>query len=769
MEIYLIIVVIMLALGAADLVVGVANDAVNFTNSAVGSRVATRNTIIWVAAAGILLGAVSSSGMMEVARKSFFHPEMYSLADLMYLFLAVMITDIILLDLYNTLGLPTSTTVSMVFELIGAAIAIALLKSGSGSEAMAMINATGALTVISGIVVSVIIAFTVGMIVQFLARLLFTFHLENTMKYFGAAFASIALTVITLYIFLKGFKEAFFMTKAFHDALVSNLVLISVVMLVVFFIVAQFLILKKQNVFKYLILIGTGALAMAFAGNDLVNFIGVPIASYVSYTRMAIDGGPDASAAALGGEAGTPLFFLIIAAIIMVLTLRFSKKAQTVTKTEISLSSHQQTVEMFSPNPMARAFVQIFHGVGKFFLAFVPDKLLASIDERFKHTYTQDKEEAFDILRGSVNIFTSAMLIMLGTSLKLPLSTTFVTFMVAMGTSLSDRAWGKENAVSRVSGVLTVIGGWFMTAVIASMTAAFVATIVYLGKIPGILIMVIAVVALVMFFNRIHKKREEEYLEQLREIEEMQKNPSRILEKSLQTISHILERSARLLQDIHKGFVTGKKKHFRNTKELVSHMTDEHVHTISQLVQLAKNEFSDKDMVTLHAMTNIFIRSRNVVQGINRVRQLGMERSDTFENPLTKDEAKDIESLGSLAVENLDLLVSGIKEGKPRPSTRQGKELMKLKEEIQDNQIRRLKDGKSKLSPSISYLLYLDEMVEINENLVALLSELRILLPISFTSKQEKSERKTKVEKAKPVVPEKTTQAKAKPGRPKKS
>lgn len=729
MDIFLIIVVVLLALGAADLVVGVSNDAVNFTNSAVGSRAASRNVIMIVAAIGILFGALSSSGMMEVARKGLFHPDMFTLQDIMFLFTAVMITDIILLDLYNTLGLPTSTTVSLVFELLGSALAIALWKTGSVAQAFEMINSTSALKIISGIVISIVVAFTVGMIVHFFVRLLFTFDVEKNVKRFGGVFAGFAISVLLIFILTKGLKTASFLPDSAHDWITGHQFMLFAISAVVLSAVAQFLIMKKYNVFRVIILLGTGALAMAFAGNDLVNFIGVPVASLNTFHLIQEAGNASILGTGLAEKVPTQYVLLVAAAVIMIVTLWISKKAQTVTKTEISLASQKSTVEVFGANPVASVFVQIFMGIGGFINFFIPASLKKRIDARFQKKISRDDDHAFDLLRASVNILTASFLIILGTSLKLPLSTTFVTFMVAMGTSLSDRAWGRENAVYRVSGVLTVVGGWFMTAIIASLTASLVASIVFLGKVTGILVMVGVVIALVIFFNRLHKRRESEYLEQLKEVDEIQKHPDLILEKSVKTVSRILRRSGDFLTEIVKGFATGKRKHFKNTRQLVSHMTDEHIHTISQLLQLAKDEFKENDMVALHAMTNVLIRTRNVVQGVNRVRNLGVEKLGTYQMGLTKEEADDIGDLSEVALSVISEVYEAIQDGKIKALSKKTRELTKLKEKIQDNQISRIKKGTSLVAPSISYLMFLDELVEIDDNLLNLHGDLRVVLP----------------------------------------
>ncbi|MCD6202100.1 MAG: inorganic phosphate transporter [Bacteroidales bacterium] len=519
---YLFIVITLVILAVSDLIVGVSNDAVNFLNSALGAKAAPFRIILLVAALGVLIGATFSSGMMEVARKGIFHPEHFYFNEIMLLFLAVMLTDVIMLDFFNTYGLPTSTTVSIVFELLGAAVAISIIKIVRNPDAPqdlgTYINSGKALAIIFGILISVVIAFLAGAFIQWLVRLVFTFNYERTFKYFGALWGGFSFTAITYFILIKGAKGSSIITPDSLMWIKSHTILILGLSFIVWSAVLQVVLsLFKVDILKFIVLVGTFGLAMAFAGNDLVNFIGVPLAGVASFQEFIHSGATDPSAfamTALAGPVKTPTLYLLLAGLIMVLTMAFSKKARTVTATTIDLSRQEEGQERFESSVLARAIVRQTVGLSNFFKYIVPESVRVSVNKRFDRTeYNRLKKEkgvAFDMVRASVNLVVASILIALGTSLKLPLSTTYVTFMVAMGTSLADRAWGRESAVYRVSGVIIVITGWFMTALIAFTIAFIIAYIIFYGKIYGILA-VLSLDAYLIIKNRfVHSKREEE-------------------------------------------------------------------------------------------------------------------------------------------------------------------------------------------------------------------------------------------------------------------
>jgi phosphate/sulfate permease len=499
-NIYLLMVIALGVLAVIDLVVGVSNDAVNFLNSAIGSKAISFKTIMIVASIGIACGAIFSSGMMEVARKGIFVPGNFMFDEIMIIFMAVMITDILLLDIFNTLGMPTSTTVSIVFNLLGAAVCIALIKiSGDDTQTYSQlfeyINTEKAKQIIGGILLSVVVAFSVGALVQYISRVLLSYHFERKAVWVGALFGGVALTALIYFILMKGIKGADVAKKSFDftngltikkylETYVLELVLAFFVLWTTF----SYLFIKvfKQNIYKLIIIIGTFSLALAFAGNDLVNFIGVPIAGWQSFEAWKGSGLPATEFAmdVLGKKVPTPTIWLFLASIVMVTTLWLSSKSKEVLKTSLDLSSQGETKERFKPNFLSRGIVRTGIYLSKGFNAIIPESLSSRIEKQFEKPVIELSKDktyelpAFDMVRASVNLMVAGILISIATSYKLPLSTTYVTFMVAMGTSLADRAWGAESAVYRVSGVLNVIGGWFLTAISAFCAAAVVAFLI---------------------------------------------------------------------------------------------------------------------------------------------------------------------------------------------------------------------------------------------------------------------------------------------------
>ena len=495
---YLFIVIFLFVLAIFDLSVGVSNDAVNFLNSAIGSKAASFKTIMIIAAVGIFAGAILSNGMMEVSRHGIYQPQYFYFSEIMCILLAVMLTDVVLLDIFNSLGMPTSTTVSLVFELLGGTVALAIIKIINTDGALQfgdLLNTDKALTVILAIFVSVAIAFFFGTVVQFLSRTLFTFNYKPRMKYFVAVFGGIAATSILYFMLIKGLKDTTFMSGALKDWVHNNTSFIVWSCFIGFTILMQVLHWLKINVFKIIVLLGTFALALAFSGNDLVNFIGVPLAGFSAYLDFTSYGGsidPEALLmTSLLGPAKTPWYFLIAAGLVMVIALLTSKKAQNVVKTSLDLSRQSDGEEAFGTSPVARVLVRTSSNMATTLMSVVPENIKQWMDTRFNQDeIILENGAAFDLIRASVNLVLAGLLIALGTSLKLPLSTTYVTFMVAMGTSLADRAWGRESAVYRITGVLSVIGGWFITAGAAFVICFLVATIIYFGGTAAIVALI---------------------------------------------------------------------------------------------------------------------------------------------------------------------------------------------------------------------------------------------------------------------------------------
>ena len=510
---YLLIVVFLLVLAVFDLFVGVSNDAVNFLNSAIGAKVAKFKTVMFVASFGVVIGAMMSAGMMDVARHGIMQPENYSFHEVMTIFLAVMVTDVIVLDMFNTLGLPTSTTVSLVFELLGGTFILALLKmNADGSLTFdQLLNSDKALSVIIAIFVSVAIAFFFGVIVQWIARVVFTFSYNRNLKYTIAIFGGIAFTILAYFIFIKGLSKSPFIDVATKSWIKTNTPMLMGVTFVISTILMEIIHLLKVNVFKLVVMMGTFALAMAFAGNDLVNFIGVPMAgldSFLDFTANGTGNDDTFMMTSLMTSAKTPILYLMIAGAIMIFSMVTSKKAQNVVKTSVDLSRQDEGDEMFGSSRAARSIVRGSQDASEFVTKVIPSGLFKWIDARFrKEDAILADGAAFDVVRAAVNLVLASVLIVIGTTYKLPLSTTYVTFMVAMGTSLADRAWSRESAVFRVTGVLSVIGGWFITAGVAFGICAIVCLVMYIGGFVAMFAFMALVVFLLIRSNIMYKNK----------------------------------------------------------------------------------------------------------------------------------------------------------------------------------------------------------------------------------------------------------------------
>ncbi len=587
-NVYLLMIIALVILAIADLVVGVSNDAVNFLNSAIGSKAIPFKGILIIASLGVFIGAGFSSGMMEVARSGIFNPAAFTFDEVMIIFMAVMLTDILLLDFFNTIGLPTSTTVSIVFELLGAAVIIGLIKIGSSdtetfSQITNYINASNVPRIISGIGLSVVIAFTCGSVIQYITRLLFTFQSERKMKYFGALFGGVSLTAITYFIFIKGLKDTPFYVYLEPYLQGSHWGLIGVSFIIWTVFSQLFISIFKKDVLIIVIGVGTFGLALAFAGNDLVNFLGVPVAAYHSYIDWSASGAAPTEYMMDGllEKVPTEPGILFVAGIIMVLTLWFSKKARTVTETEINLSRQDEAQEKFEPNLLSRIIVRGSTQTVALVESIVPKSFLEKISKRFEKpvvAITGNKTvelPAFDNIRASINLTVAGILIATATTMQLPLSTTYVTFMVAMGTSLADRAWGRESAVYRVAGVLKVIGGWFFTAFIAFTAAGTMAYLIYIGG-PTMIAVLLLVAIFLLARNYIsHRKKNTIVVDST----SLKKTESRtvqgIIQESAENISHVVSRSNKIYTDVFRGLAKQEMKKLKKSKKGVKKLSDE--------------------------------------------------------------------------------------------------------------------------------------------------------------------------------------------------
>ncbi len=663
---FLLLIVALTILAIADLVVGVSNDAVNFLNSAIGSKAISFRTIMIVASIGIACGAVFSSGMMEVARKGIFNPNMFVFDEIMYIFMAVMITDILLLDFFNTLGMPTSTTVSIVFELLGAAVAMALMKiaaeGGDYTLVTDYINTSKATQIILGILLSVIVAFSIGAIVQYFSRLLMSFNFERKPFWHGGVFGGLALTSIVYFILIKGLKGADIANKTFDSlggiTLKSFLEEYSLSIIFVSFIVwsiVSILIIKvlKYSIFKLIIIVGTFALALAFAGNDLVNFIGVPIAAWQSFQEWNGSGiaPTEFVMTALGEPVQTPTLLLFIAGMVMILTLWFSSKAIKVVKTSIDLSSQSETKERFQPNFISRGLVRASMVTSKYFTALTPKKLRTKIDKQFEKPVielSQGKKHelpAFDLVRASVNLMVAGALISLATSYKLPLSTTYVTFMVAMGSSLADRAWGSESAVYRVAGVLNVIAGWFGTAIIAFTAAAITVYLIDLS--PKLVIPLLLVLAFFLIVrNSIrHLKKTKE----IKAEDELSKSESKsiqgVVEESADNISKALTRIGKINTGAINGLVDLDLQKLKKTKNSVGKLEEEVEDLQNNIFYFIKNLDEASSAKASKFYINVVASLRDVTQSISFISKVSHKHINNNHKPLKKNQAKELKTI----------------------------------------------------------------------------------------------------------------------------
>ncbi|RAV30716.1 inorganic phosphate transporter [Sinomicrobium soli] len=586
-QIYMVMLIALALLAITDLVVGVSNDAVNFLNSAIGSKAVSMKTIMIVASVGIACGALFSSGMMEIARSGIFVPSMFTFNEVMIIFMAVMIADILLLDVFNSIGLPTSTTVSIVFELLGAAVCLAgykiVVQNGDMSSLGEYINTTKASQIVISILLSVALSFTVGALVQYISRLVFTFQFEKKVKYIGAIFGGLAITAITFFILIKGMKGVSFIPAETYAWITTHQLIILGISLVFWTVLSQVLMsVFRINILRLIIIIGTFALAMAFAGNDLVNFIGVPIAAFQSY-GFFVDSGMSANTYTMGALASeeivAPFYFLLFAGIVMVITLWTSKKARDVIATGVDLSRQGDGAEKFSPNALSRFIVRASVYAGAGINYFLPKSVQLKIDKQFEQPETRRRKNkdapAFDMVRASVNLMVASILISIGTSLKLPLSTTYVTFMVAMGTSFADRAWDRESAVYRVAGVFNVIGGWFLTAIVAFVAAASIAYLLTIGGVVSFVGLLIVVAVLLYRSARIHARKNQEKEEQRRLRTEDIITIHEIVNDSSHHISKVIGKTNKLYTEVvdHLGLQDLKK--LKKNKKTLKKLEDE--------------------------------------------------------------------------------------------------------------------------------------------------------------------------------------------------
>jgi len=581
MEYYFIgVLVVLFLLSAMDLTVGVANDAVNFLNSGWGSRSLTFKWLLVVSSLGVFVGALFAGGMMDVARSGVFHPQYFMFEEIIMIYLAVMLNDVLLIDFFNTLGLPTSTTVSLVAALLGASFTFAVAKlvehGQSISELSTYMNTDKAFGMITAIFISIAIAFFFGLFIQKIARTIFSFNFSRY-KIGGAIFGGIAIALISYFIFFKGMKTATFISKDMKTFVNENILMLELAAtagIAIVLIILQYLF--RINVYKIIVIYGTFALAMAFAGNDLVNFLGPSLAGLDAFKEYQVTGDPSMTMEALNTPAQVPVGFLMAAGLIMLLTLWFNKKTRTVIRTEVGLGRQNEGVENFDTNPVARSIVKLSIAIGNFFALTRIPAVHRWIEKRFVAPPMSNNPDApaFDMVRAAVNLTVGSSLIAFGTSLKLPLSTTYVTFMVAMGTSLADRAWDRDSAVYRVSGVTTVIGGWFVTAFLAFVSAALLAYVLYLGSMVSVVLLSALAVFVLIRSKVIHRRREKAYEEKenMLRIDE-NTGEQEILDLCRNNVSYVIEKIPEVVTLIREGLEEEKLKKLKEADEVVKEIS----------------------------------------------------------------------------------------------------------------------------------------------------------------------------------------------------
>ena len=718
----------MFALAISDLIVGVSNDAVNFLNSAIGSKSASFKVIMAVASVGVFVGATYSTGMMEVARKGIFHPELFNFQEIMALFLAVMITNILLLDLFNTFGMPTSTTVSIVFGLLGAAVGIAWLKihtdPSANQELGQYINSEKALQIISGILLSVVVAFTVGAIIQWLSRWLFSFNYSKRFKYLGAIWGGLAITAITYFILLKGLKGSPYASHIMSDGSTlfqwaqKNAIAIIGVSFLIWTVILQVLMWLKIDILKIIVLTGTFALALAFAGNDLVNFIGVPLAGFNAFNYWSAAGSPSPATydmIELTGKVPTQIYILVIASLVMILTLWLSKKARRVIKTSLDLSRQDEGEEKFGSSIMARNLVGIALKAGETVDYIMPNFIKASINKQFdlQEQKKQEKQEqdppVFDMIRATVNLVVASILISIGTSFHLPLSTTYVTFMVAMGTSLADKAWGRESAVYRITGVLSVIGGWFFTALSAFTAAFFVSMILSWGSFYAIGVVLLLSLYLMYKFHITTKLKEEREQSASKMSEDIK--DENILEQCTNNVYNTLYSVSDIYENLTIGIETANRKKLKEVNQEVK-ILNHQAKTLKDNVYKVLKQLRKDSISQSHHYAQVLDYLRETAHCFTYMAKPSLEYFDNHHTPFIKIQIDELKQVSQQFKEFNQLVLNTIENNtfsRENDILLKQAEILDLIEQFRKAQMKRLKHEDVGAKNSMLYLGLLHE------------------------------------------------------------
>ena len=746
---YLFLIIFLFVLAVFDLSVGVSNDAVNFMNSAIGSKAASFKVIMVIAAIGIFVGASLSNGMMDIARHGIYQPQHFYFSEIMCILLAVMLTDVVLLDIFNSLGMPTSTTVSLVFELLGGTVAISLIKIANSNGALQLgdlLNTDKAFTVILAIFLSVAIAFFFGAIVQYISRLIFTFNYKKHMNYFIGLFGGLAATSILYFMLIKGLKESSFMEGDLKTMIYSNTDTIVWGALIFFTLLMQVLHWLKVNVFKVVILLGTFALALAFAGNDLVNFIGVPLAGYSSYMDLMAQGGTTTTDTflmeSLLEPAKTPWYFLVGSGLVMVIALATSKKAQAVIKTSVDLARQSDGNENFGTSPVARVLVRTCNNASNTILSVVPLRVKDWIDSRFNNNEIILEDKAsFDLVRASVNVVLSGLLIALGTSLKLPLSTTYVAFMVAMGSSLADRAWGRESAVYRITGVLSVIGGWFITAGAAFTICFLVALLIHVGGIAAMAAMVGLAIYMLIRNQILYKKKmkkeamQEEVdstISKLRETKDKREALSLFREHSRDELCDVLNFASDTFNRSVHGFMDENLRELRKVMSAIEEKKSylKQVKRVGTLgvTQLEHDIAIDKGLY--YYQGNDF--ASEIVFSIRRLTEPGKEHVDNHFSPLCEVQKEDFGKMTDEIVSFLNrssVMIESNDYHRMDDLIAESVDLTAKLTLLKKEELKRIQGQSGSTKVSMVYL----NMVQEAQNVVSFMANLLKVSPVSYT------------------------------------
>ncbi|RLD71907.1 MAG: phosphate permease [Bacteroidetes bacterium] len=726
---YILIVGVLFLLAISDLIVGVSNDAVNFLNSAIGSKAAPFKIILAIAAAGVLVGAVFSNGMMEVARKGIFNPEFFGFNEIMIIFLAVMLTDILLLDFFNTIGLPTSTTVSIVFELLGASVAVSIYKVTRAVDGIHkvsdFINVESSVMIIVGIFLSVVIAFSVGMIVQWFVRLAFSFNVKKTFKYWTGVWGGFAITAILFFLLIKGAKGSTLISAEMLASIKENTARALLISFVGWTLLFQLLTMfTRVNVMKITVLVGTFALAMAFAGNDLVNFIGVPLAGFESFKAFMASGSGDPSGfmmTALQEKVNTPIYFLIAAGLIMVLTLRFSKKAKSVTATSLDLSRQGEGSERFASSSLARFLVRRAVETSNVVARITPPKVVRFVQGRFDEELNQDVKDpkmAFDLVRASVNLVVASILIAIGTSLKLPLSTTYVTFMVAMGTSLADGAWGRESAVYRITGVLTVIGGWFFTAFIAFLASFLIASLIFFGKFPVILILIALSIFILLRTHAFHKRRAEK---QARVDSEYSKATKEVLKSCDNEVKSTVNKVSKILHMTYTNLLKEEHKELKKLRKEAKSLNKE-IKVIREGIPDTLRKFEETELETGHHYVQVVAYLKEMSNSVLHVVQPAYNHLDN-NHAMDKEQLETLKDFDEKSGVFFDFVITILKNRKFDSFdelVKRRDEMINMANEILVQRIKILKRTQKGVKISVTYMEMLSETKNLFLNAVHL-------------------------------------------------